>query len=87
MQPDAQLVTMVTSNNATLSQSLLLVRHRLNELQTLHTNEGRGKNRSTGLHKVVGSTKNDPPRPHIHTHTPQDQLQIHPILGSHEETT
>ena len=49
VQPDAQLVTMTIFSNATLSQSLPLLRHHLNELQTLNTNEGRGKNGSTGF--------------------------------------
>lgn len=70
VQPDAQLVTMVIFNNATRSKSLLLVRNRLNEFQTLHTNEGRGKNGSAGFHKVLGSTKTPPPtHPDTHTHT------------------
>lgn len=80
VQPDAQLVTMVIFHNATGSQSLPLVHHHLNELQTLHTNEGRGKNGSTGFHKVLGSPKTPPKLTHTHTHTQGvvlHQLQIH----------
>lgn len=71
LQPDAQLVTMVIFNNATRSQSLLLLCHSLNKLQTFHTNEGYGKNRSPGFQKVL--TNNPTPRHPQTIHT-----QAHP---------
>lgn len=72
VEPHAQLVAMVTYNNAAGSQSPLLVHHDLNALQTLHKNEGCRKNGSLGFQKV------DPPAPFT------SSVQTHSRTGAAE---
>lgn len=65
--PDTRSVTMEIFNNVPSSQWQPSVHQRLNEVHTLHTSEGYGKNRSMGFQKVPGSTKTPPTpteRPH-----------------------
>lgn len=63
VQPDTRFVTMEILNNVASSQWQPSVRQRLNEVHTLHTSEGYGKNGSAGLGKVLGVDKDTPPPP------------------------